>query len=811
MTKIIASRRRFKSRLDAKQDVSRPIPALMGNGAGTIEVPNQPGYVYIRIGDGDLGQAFNNRAPLADNLAIDVGYDPITDPDRRIFQVLSVRMADYAGSGNTPYPNLPNHHEMHEFGGGDDTYISWRRLMGFRVGRPAGFVVTIDEGNIIRAGAWLAILAQTLDLTASKPALATQARYVLITLDSAGVATSADGALVAVAALDISNCPIPAAGEIPLAAVRMYGTQTAIGDVPSAPDIIDLRFPQAASTGNVYLADLEKGTAQYQIITSGPNPYSATWSAFKIQGTANGITNLAVTATKTLTLTSADDLNLTAERTGAVLVRTATPNIVGDAVGAGNARGQYAVDMQLFRGIATQVASGVGATISGGNLNTATGTQSSVIGGTSNISSGLRSSTLGGDSNVAAGDYSVAAGRQATIAAAHAGSFLFADHTNAVFNSLAADEFAIRARGGFRHAYDDSNYWQATVSAAGAVTLNATGASAGFAFSDVVTIPAAGLVVTGMARGDLLVGNATPTFGRLPKGAANAVLTGDGTDTAWSAGTLVFGGASSALTLPNAAIQLLGGGASCQLTLPDASCIFGANGGTIALGGNTLTLSTNSVTLFNSSGGLAQVTIPATGTVALLGTANVFTANQTISNATPSLVLTDTTAAAKGLTIAVDANKADLRESAGASGSLLLLDLANNRAGVGTSAPLTQFVVSNGGAEGLEIDTSGLDQNVYFTTYDRVGLGYIRQTFRASDYAWNLSTTSKMTLAAAGLAVADGFGCNTKAAQTAYASGGALAAYVDGTHGLDTAAHMQGLFNLVVNIRAALVANGIMS
>ena len=43
------------------------------------------------------------------------------------------------------------------------------------------------------------------------------------------------------------------------------------------------------------------------------------------------------------------------------------------------------------------------------------------------------------------------------------------------------------------------------------------------------------------------------------------------------------------------------------------------------------------------------------------------------------------------------------------------------------------------------------------------------------------------------------------------ASGGALASYVDGTHGLDTAAHMQALYNLVVNIRAALVANGIMS
>lgn len=55
------------------------------------------------------------------------------------------------------------------------------------------------------------------------------------------------------------------------------------------------------------------------------------------------------------------------------------------------------------------------------------------------------------------------------------------------------------------------------------------------------------------------------------------------------------------------------------------------------------------------------------------------------------------------------------------------------------------------------------------------------------------------------------FGCNTKAAQTAYASGGALAAYGAGANGLDSGANMAALHALVVAMRAALVANGIMS
>lgn len=65
---------------------------------------------------------------------------------------------------------------------------------------------------------------------------------------------------------------------------------------------------------------------------------------------------------------------------------------------------------------------------------------------------------------------------------------------------------------------------------------------------------------------------------------------------------------------------------------------------------------------------------------------HTFSTNPVISNTAPGLTLTDTTGAAKSLTIAVDANLAQLRESAGASGSLLVLDLANNRVGIGATS-----------------------------------------------------------------------------------------------------------------------------
>ena len=73
-------------------------------------------------------------------------------------------------------------------------------------------------------------------------------------------------------------------------------------------------------------------------------------------------------------------------------------------------------------------------------------------------------------------------------------------------------------------------------------------------------------------------------------------------------------------------------------------------------------------------------------------------------------------------------------------------------------------------------------------------------------------TANTLNVAMKGTATVTGaFGCNAAAAQTAYASGGALNAYVTGAFGLDSNANMSALHAMVVSIRAALVANGTMS
>jgi hypothetical protein len=72
----------------------------------------------------------------------------------------------------------------------------------------------------------------------------------------------------------------------------------------------------------------------------------------------------------------------------------------------GNTRGDYSVDLQLSRNLATQVAGGKNSVLIGGASNTASGAFSSVIGGSGNRNFTSASSVIGGFGNITSGDYS---------------------------------------------------------------------------------------------------------------------------------------------------------------------------------------------------------------------------------------------------------------------------------------------------------------------------------------------------------------------------------------------------------------------
>ena len=96
------------------------------------------------------------------------------------------------------------------------------------------------------------------------------------------------------------------------------------------------------------------------------------------------------------------------------------------------------------------------ASIGGGNSNTASGLGSTIGGGENNTASGRLSTVPGGVNNHAGGYYSLSVGRRAKVRDAAAsgdsdgdeGTFVWADSTDADFQSTGPDQFLIRASGG---------------------------------------------------------------------------------------------------------------------------------------------------------------------------------------------------------------------------------------------------------------------------------------------------------------------------------------------------------------------------
>ena len=85
-----------------------------------------------------------------------------------------------------------------------------------------------------------------------------------------------------------------------------------------------------------------------------------------------------------------------------------TAQVPDGTVTGGNARGQYAVDLQMVRTANTQVASATYSTVAGGRVNKASATNSTVAGGYVNKASGPYSTVTGGWFNTASAQYSFA-------------------------------------------------------------------------------------------------------------------------------------------------------------------------------------------------------------------------------------------------------------------------------------------------------------------------------------------------------------------------------------------------------------------
>jgi hypothetical protein len=112
-----------------------------------------------------------------------------------------------------------------------------------------------------------------------------------------------------------------------------------------------------------------------------------------------------------LVATANTSLAITPTGTGGLQAHIADNTSTG-----GNARGTRAVDWQMERDSAAQVASGLASVINGGRRNTASGDYSIVSGGNFNIASQLGTIVAGGNANESSGTYASITGGQSNIA-----------------------------------------------------------------------------------------------------------------------------------------------------------------------------------------------------------------------------------------------------------------------------------------------------------------------------------------------------------------------------------------------------------
>ena len=207
----------------------------------------------------------------------------------------------------------------------------------------------------------------------------------------------------------------------------------------------------------------------------------------------------------------------------------------------------------------SNTASGLLSVVGGGLHNIASSRGSVVSGGESNISSGALSVVPGGFVNAAIGDYSFAAGRRAK--ALHLGAFVWADTTNADFESTAADQFNVRAGGGVR-----------ILSGTGALRLEPNATSPNLIGGYVGNTVDAGIVGATIAGGGAsgFINRVTAVYGTVGGGETNTA----------SGGYSVIGGGRN--TTASGPYSVISGGVS-NTAIGESSVIGGGNNNTASV------------------------------------------------------------------------------------------------------------------------------------------------------------------------------------------------------------------------------------
>jgi hypothetical protein len=257
------SRRKLKNQLKGYTRNKYPTPGLLGDYSRNVEVSGRANYVYVRLAGNILTQAFNNRVPNKYDRRVFVGYDP---HEPHLLQVLGLQSdAKIYGDTTKTESQMMLHHASHEWnnsdGGNDVVFTELRQFMPLR---PMPYTSTGTSVFVARGVGWIGsqwqyITGQSFDIVDSIPS--TGCSYGLLYVQSNGLLNFTGSVVKDANTLTLADIPAPLPGTLPIAAIRMYGGQTVIGEAKSSTDLIDLRFPMAHDHKFRELSDVPRSYA----------------------------------------------------------------------------------------------------------------------------------------------------------------------------------------------------------------------------------------------------------------------------------------------------------------------------------------------------------------------------------------------------------------------------------------------------------------------------------------------------------------------------------------------------------------------
>lgn len=233
--------RAIRKRLGRYAVLEKPRLGRLGDGNGTVKVPGRNNAVYVRPEGHDLPQIVTNyNVPNADGLLVHIR--------RQDGELTVTRFVPVPGWDPSFNPTVGPHASSHLYGGPDVVFASSRQIVELAVYPSSGLVVAVRGGVVATSTGFVQVMPTTVDLSAKVPGSDMIFILIAVTL-STGAVTTKDGTGFALEAYSLTKIPAPDAGTLALAAVRLRAGQTSIGATYADPDIIDLRFTDAASAG----------------------------------------------------------------------------------------------------------------------------------------------------------------------------------------------------------------------------------------------------------------------------------------------------------------------------------------------------------------------------------------------------------------------------------------------------------------------------------------------------------------------------------------------------------------------------------